>query len=124
MEQSNIYNVYVPMFTIVLEAALRCGELIGLNWENVELKENTITVDHQLIYKNYGDGAKFHISKPKTKAGNRTNPLSKKAQKAFVKQKEYNFMLGRRCEKEIEGRKSIDAICSKQCLIQYVIIIS
>lgn len=103
MEQSNIYNVYVPMFTIFLETALRCGELIGLNWEAVNLKENSITIDHQLIYKNYGDGAKFHISSPKTKAGNRTIPLSQKAQKAFVKQKEYNFMLGRRCEDEIEG---------------------
>lgn len=103
MERSNIYNVYVPMFTILLETALRCGELIGLNWEVVNLKENSITIDHQLIYKNYGDGSKFHISSPKTKAGNRTIPLSQKAQKAFMKQKEYNFMLGRRCEDVIEG---------------------
>ena len=103
LENSNTYNVYVPMFTILLELGLRCGELIGLTWKDVSFTENTLSINHQLIYKNYGDGCKFHISSPKTQAGVRVIPLTEKVIKAFSEQKKLNFMLGRCCDKEIEG---------------------
>lgn len=103
LESSNVYNVYIPMFTILLEIGLRCGELIGLTWKDVSFVDKTLFVNHQLIYKNYGDGCKFHISSPKTQAGIRNIPLTEKVIKAFAEQKKLNFALGRCCEEEIDG---------------------
>lgn len=62
-----------------------------------------LSVNHQLIYKDYGDGYKFHISAPKTVAGVRQIPLTEKAVKALTEQKKLNFMLCRRCIEEIDG---------------------
>ncbi len=101
--ESNVYNIYAPMFTVLLETGLRCGELIGLTWANVDMASRELTVDYQLIYKDWGDGFSFHISKPKTKAGVRTIPFTEKVYKAFAEQRKINFMLGRRSIEEIDG---------------------
>ena len=105
MRQSNIYNAYVPMITVMLETAVRCGELIGLTWADVDMEKRELSVDHQLIYKDYGDGNGycFHAGTPKTDAGVRTIPLTQNACKAFAEQRKLNFMLGRRNEEEIDG---------------------
>ena len=54
VKQSNVYNTYYPMFTIMIGTGLRCGELIGLTWKDINIKAKTVNVDHQLIYKNLG----------------------------------------------------------------------
>lgn len=100
---SPVYNVYIPMLTVMLELGLRCGELIGLTWSDVDMEKKEISVNHQLIYKDFGDGYKFHINTPKTKAGNRLIPMSQVVQRAFTEQKKINFMLGRHSVEEIEG---------------------
>ena len=103
LEKSNVYKVYIPMFTIMLETGLRCGELIGLTWEDVSVSDKMLSVNHQLIYKNYGDGSKFHIALPKTNAGIREIPLTEATANAFSEQKKLNFMLGRHCMENIDG---------------------
>lgn len=100
---SSVYNVYLPMMTIMLELGLRCGELIGLTWSDIDMEKKEVSVNHQLIYKDFGDGYKFHINQPKTKAGIRTLPMSQVIQKAFTEQRKINFMLGRHSTEEIEG---------------------
>lgn len=55
VKQSNVYNTYSPMFTIMIGTGLRCGELIGLTWKDINIKAKTVNVDHQLIYKNLGE---------------------------------------------------------------------
>lgn len=103
MSDSNVYNVYVPMITVMLETGVRCGELIGLTWNDIDLENKELSINHQLIYKDLGDGYKFHAGTPKTEAGIRLIPLSRKAYKAFTEQKKVNFMLGRRCTEDIDG---------------------
>ena len=39
IEQSNVYNVYYPMVQIMIGTGLRVGELIGLTWPNVDMKQ-------------------------------------------------------------------------------------
>lgn len=101
--ESNIYNVYAPMLTIMLETGLRCGELIGLTWSNVDMEKKDLFINHQLVYKDFGDGYKFHASDTKTEAGIRTIPLSKVVQKAFTEQRKLNFMLGRHSTEMVDG---------------------
>lgn len=103
VRNSNVYNVYANMLTILLETALRCGELIGLTWNDVDMKNREISINHQLIYKDIGNGYQFYVTEPKTDAGVRVIPLTKTAYNAFVEQKKLNFMLGRHCMTEIDG---------------------
>ena len=69
VEQSSVYNVYLPMLQIMIGTGCRCGELIGLTWADVDMEKKEVSISCQLIYKNYGDGYKFHVSAPKTDAG-------------------------------------------------------
>ena len=101
--ESNVYNVYVPMFIVMLETGLRCGELIGLTWADVDMENRELSVNHQLIYKDWGNGYGFRASTPKTRAGIRTIPFTESVYKAFLEQKKINFMLGRRSTEEIDG---------------------
>ena len=95
IKDSNIYSVYYPMIIFALSTALRVGELTGLRWTDVDFKENVIHVRQQLIYKNLGDGCKFHIQDLKTEAGRRDIPLTENARKSLIKQKEFCLLLGK-----------------------------
>ncbi len=77
------FAVHLPMLQIMIGTGLRCGELIGLTWKDVDMKKQTVSVDHQLTYKNYGDGCNFHKTLSKTQAGIRVIPMSKMVGKAF-----------------------------------------
>ena len=101
--RSTVYNAYVPMLTVMLELGLRCGELIGLTWSDIDMEKKEVSINHQLIYKDFGDGYKFHINSPKTKAGNRTIPMSQAVQRACTEQKKINFTLDRHGIEAIEG---------------------
>lgn len=87
----------------VLSTALRVGELTGLRWSDVDLKENIIHIRQQLIYRNLGDGCRFHIQDLKTEAGRRDIPLTVSARKSLIKQKELSLLLGIKQKKTING---------------------
>lgn len=103
IQESNVYNIYAPMFTVLLETGLRCGELIGLTWADVDMTERELSVNHQLIYKDWGEGYGFRATAPKTRAGIRTIPFTDSVHKAFADQRKINFMLGRHSTEEIDG---------------------
>ena len=104
VKNSTRYNVYYPMLIFALSTALRVGELTGLRWCDVDLKQNVIHVRQQLIYKNFGDGSQFHIQPLKTDAGRRDIPLTALARKSLIKQRELSMMLGRAAKvQEVEG---------------------
>lgn len=103
IRESNVYNVYAPMFTILLETGLRCGELIGLTWSDVDMTGKELPINHQLIYKDWGNGYGFRASTPKTKPGIRTIPFTDTIHRAFAEQRKMNFVLGRHSTEEIDG---------------------
>lgn len=105
VEESSVYNVYLPMLQIFIGTALRCGELIGLTWNDVDMDEKVINIDHQLVYKDYkdGNGFCFHLHEPKTEAGNRAIPMTDCVKRAFVEQRKLQFMMGIDRSVEVEG---------------------
>ncbi len=104
MTHNNRYAVYYPLVIFALSTALRVGELTGLRWSDVDLKGNVVHIRQQLIYKNLGDGCRFHIQDLKTEAGRRDIPLTAAAKKSLIRQKEIYLLLGKAArQQEIEG---------------------
>lgn len=59
------------MFMVGLHAGLRLGELVGLQWSQVDLRAGTIQIEHQ-VREVSGD---LSVTAPKSSAGLRTIPL-------------------------------------------------
>lgn len=56
------------LFLLELTTGLRRGELLGLQWDDLDLKTGTLKIDRQI----YPVKGKLTVNKPKTKAGVRT----------------------------------------------------
>ena len=84
LSQSEIYGHWLPMFTVFLGTGCRVGELIGLRWNDIDFKNGTISINHQLIYRQQDNGhMELHITTPKTQDGCRTIPLLNEVRKAL-----------------------------------------
>ena len=104
MQNSAVYHNYYNMFLLALGTGLRVGELIGLRWKDIDLEQKIISVDHQLIYKNYGDGYRLHISQhPKSEAGTRKIPMADNVYKALIAIRKQSLDMGIKSIVEIDG---------------------
>lgn len=104
IKNTDKYSLYYPMIIFALSTGLRVGELTGLRWADVDMKENVVHIRQQLIYKNLGDGCRFHIHDLKTEAGRRDIPLTENARKSLIRQKELHLLLGKAMkQQEVEG---------------------
>jgi integrase len=85
------YNRWQPIFTVMLWTGMRVGETTGLCWEDVNFEDNTISVNHTLVYFNRGGSEKcgYAINTPKTKAGERTIPMLPVVRDALTQEKQY-----------------------------------
>ena len=105
--ESSIYNVYLPMLQVMVGTACRIGEIIGLTWDDVNMEDREVSIDHQLVYKDYkdGNGFCFHVHQPKTDAGIRVIPMTETVRKAFLEQRKQLFTLGIPRDVEVDGLK-------------------
>ena len=94
-----------PIFTVMLWTGMRVGELTGLRWEDVDFEENTISVNHTLVYFSRGkqNGCTFAVNTPKTEAGKRTIPMLPKVREALLKEKAFQEEVGITCKAEVDG---------------------
>ena len=60
-------------FRFVLQTGIRCGELCGLKWSDIDWKKGVIHIRRSLIYLRHG----FVEHQPKTRAGIRDIPMTK-----------------------------------------------
>lgn len=84
----------------LLGTGCRIGEIVGLCWQDCDFENNEITIQRTMCrYKIYGDEvSEFHVSTPKSKAGNRTVPMFAEVKEALLSEKS----LGRVC-REVDG---------------------
>ena len=102
LEKNGRYNHWKPIFEIMLNTGLRVGEITGLRWDDVDFENNTISVDHTLVYYNHAkNGCYFDINTPKTKAGRRTVPMTDNVKEAFMQEKQYQEEAGISCDTRI-----------------------
>ena len=104
MENSNVYNSYVPMIKYMIGIACRIGEVIGITWNDVDMKSKKIFIDHQLIYKKASDGkTKFMITDTKSESGHREIPMTNDIYNALADQRQYKMFMGTPRDYTVDG---------------------
>lgn len=99
-------NQWYPIFYIALWTGLRAGELTGLRWGDIDFENNSISINHTLVYYSKGQkegGCTFTVNTPKTEAGKRTVPMLPKVKEAFLLEKQRQEELGIQCNVSIDG---------------------
>lgn len=99
------YHRWYPIFIIMLYTGMRVGEITGLRWCDIDLEDETISVNHTLVYYDKRDEERctFSINTTKTKAGDRTIPMLPKVKDAFLMEKEYQEECGLRSKAVVDS---------------------
>ena len=104
LRKNHQYNHWYTIFAVMVGTGLRVGEVTGLRWCDIDLKENLIDVNHTLVYYNHAEnGCYFNINTPKTKAGVRNVPMLEFVKQAFIEERKYQMANGIRCNVKIDG---------------------
>lgn len=105
LKQQGQYNRWYPIFVVMLWTGLRVGEITGLRWCDIDLEEETININHTLVYYNKGkvEGCAFAVNTPKTEAGKRTIPMLPKVKEAFLLEKKYQQECELQCKAVVDG---------------------
>lgn len=105
LKKQGQYNRWYPIFIVLLWTGLRVGEITGLRWCDIDFKDETININHTLVYYSRGkeNGCSFAINTPKTEAGKRTVPMLPKVKEAFLLEKNYQEQNGFNCNAIVDG---------------------
>ena len=105
LSENGQYHRWYPIFVIMLWTGMRVGEITGLRWCDIDLEEQTISVNHTLVYYSIRTEQDqiFAINTPKTKAGERIIPMLPKVKEAFLMEKAYQEECGIKSNAEVDG---------------------
>lgn len=79
------FMLQYPIFALMLGTGLRVGEATGLRWEDTDFENNTISVNHTLVYFNHTKGGcYFDVNSPKTRAGERTVSMIESVRELYI----------------------------------------
>ena len=89
IKSHDVYNHWMPLFTVLLGTGCRVGEIVGLTWDDCDFKNGIININHSLIYRpdEFTGKSGFYISTPKTKAGEREIPMFEAVRKALLNER-------------------------------------
>lgn len=100
---SEEYRGWYPLFTVMLGTGCRIGEVLGLRWQDIDFKNRTISINHNLVYRVQEDGScTNHVNSPKTSAGIRIIPMLDDVFDAFLEEYQYQKVIGFSAD-EIDG---------------------
>ena len=104
MDDNHQFKGWVPIITVLLGTGMRIGECLGLRWEDIDLDERIIHVDHNLVeYKDKELGRMvIGVQSTKTRAGARIIPMIDEVYEAFITEFELQQAIGF-CTEEIDG---------------------
>ena len=78
------FRSFLPILTVFLGTGLRCGELLGLTWDDIDFERNLISVNHTLNYDTTLSGRTgFYVTYPKSRKGMRNIPMLKEVRETF-----------------------------------------
>ena len=98
------YKGWYPIIAVLIGTGMRISECLGLRWEDVDMKEKLISVNHTLEYGQLEEGGPCvkYIETPKTEAGIRTIPIFDEVFEAILLEYQYQKCLGF-CDEVIDG---------------------
>lgn len=94
-----------PLFTVMFGTGCRVGEVIGLRWQDINIEEKEISINHNVTYyPRAKDSYKcvFEVSTPKTEAGCRMIPMLDRVKDAFVEERELQRLSGIYCSAKVD----------------------
>ncbi|SEW20636.1 tyrosine-type recombinase/integrase [[Clostridium] fimetarium] len=84
-------TAYYYVFLLILQTGLRCGEIGGLKFEDIDFDKKVLHVNRTMLQDK--DKGGFYFGKPKTKSSVREIPLTDLAIEILKNQKKNNFKL-------------------------------
>ena len=98
------YHHWYPIFATMLGTGMRVGEICGLRWEDIDIENGMIDINHTLVYyKHAVNGCYYNINTPKTKAGERQIPMLDNVKQAFIMEKAYQEYNHIKCNISVDG---------------------
>ena len=99
------YQHWFPTFFIMANTGLRVGELTGLRWQDIDLENRIIDVNHTLAYFDHKDkkGIYYSINTPKTENGYRKIVMTEAVKAAFILEKKNQAVAKLESLDEIDG---------------------
>ena len=99
------YSRWYNLFTVLLGTGLRCGEICGLRWADIDFEDQSININHALVELSTSPGSRSRkqiVSLPKTEAGIRIIPMMSAVKEALLD--EYsNQEINGFCEATVDG---------------------
>jgi integrase len=104
ISQSETYHHWLPLFTFFLGTGCRVSEVVGLRWQDVDMVENYIEINHNMVYYQRDENkCYFSVTTPKTEAGNRIIPMLPEVKEALLNERKYQMERGICCQAVIDG---------------------
>ena len=89
------YSRWVNILTVLLGTGMRIGECTGLTWNDCDFQNDTISVNHTVIYRKWmNQGCSYQVMMPKTKNGIRTIPMLPEVKQALLSERAYQESVG------------------------------
>lgn len=87
VSHNKTYKHWMTLLTVLLGTGLRIGEALGLRWDDCDFQTGIISVNHNLVYRVQESGyCEYHITTPKTRAGERIVPMFEDVKNALLKE--------------------------------------
>ena len=104
LKNTEKYQHWYPVFAVMLGTGLRVGEVVGLRWQDIDLDEGIIDINHTLIYYRHAvNGCYCNIHPPKTFSSIRKIPMLDFVKEAFLQEKQYQQENGICCKAIVNG---------------------
>ena len=100
------YMRWKPLFVALFGTGCRIGEMIGLRWEDLDMENRMISINHCVTYYPRREDTyqcEYGVSLPKTESGIRTIPMFDEVYDAFLEEKAMQKKLGISCTQKVEG---------------------
>ena len=91
VKEDKVYAKYLPIIKLILSTGMRLGEVVGLTWRDIDLKEKTININHQLRYQKENGIYRFIVCDPKSECGKRTIPITTETMDLLQELKERTY---------------------------------
>lgn len=94
VNRDTTYNKYYVLIAFLLGTGCRIGEALGVTWNDINLKEKYVDIDHQVIYKKKDGHIQFYSDLPKNKLSRRI-PIQESLVKILTEYKQKIYFISK-----------------------------